>query len=121
MLLIRRGQPPMQGSWSLPGGRVEWGEALEAAALRELVEETGVQADMLGLVDVVDGVFGPQTHYVLVDYAVRWRSGEPRAGDDADDAAFHPLDALHTLGLWSETIRVIALAVERYTRSGIST
>ncbi len=121
VLLIRRGRPPLQGSWSLPGGRVEWGEALEAAALRELAEETGVTADLLGLVDVVDGVFGPDTHYVLVDYAAFWRSGEPQAGDDAVDAAFHPLDGLAGLGLWSETLRVIALAVERYTRSGIST
>src|SRR5882757_1917122 len=108
VLLIRRGTPPMQGAWSLPGGRIEWGERAAAAALRELMEETGVEAELLGLVEVADGLFGPsdipERHYVLIDYAARWRSGEPRAGDDAAYAAFHPLEALDALGLWSETV-----------------
>ena len=114
VLLIRRGKTPLAGAWSLPGGRMEWGETLEAAALRELREETGVEAELLGLVDVVDGLFGAETHYVLIDYAARWLSGEPQAGDDAAAVAFHPVDQLETLGLWSETVRVIGLAVERF-------
>ena len=114
VLLIRRVKPPLEGAWSLPGGRLEWGETLAAAALRELGEETAVCADLLGLVDVVDGLFGAETHYVLVDYAARWRSGEPKAGDDAAEAAFHPLDRLNELGLWSETVRVIRMACRLY-------
>lgn len=116
VLLIRRGRPPLQGGWSLPGGRIEPGERATDAALRELREETGVEAELLGLVDVVDGLFhadapgAPGFHYVLVDYAARWRAGEPRAGDDAAEAAFVRLDALDPLDLWSETLRVIEAA-----------
>lgn len=109
VLLIRRANPPRQGEWSLPGGRIEHGERAADAALRELREETGVEAELGGLVDVVDGLFG-ERHYLLVDYAARWASGEPRAGDDATEARFHPLEAIGGLGLWRETERVIAAA-----------
>lgn len=114
VLLIRRGKPPRMGEWSLPGGRIEPGERAAAAALRELVEETGVTADLVGLLDVVDGVF-PEAgrHYVLIDYLAVWRQGEPVAGDDALDAAFHPLSAVGDLIGWAETARVIRLGAER--------
>ena len=117
VLLIRRGRPPRLGEWSLPGGRLEWGETVADAALRELREETGVEAELLGLIDVVDGLFpaeGPDDvarHYVLIDFAARWLSGEPRAGDDASEAAFHPLAKLDELVDWAETRRVILMAV----------
>ena len=113
VLLIRRGKPPRLGEWSLPGGRIEWGERAADAALRELREETAVQAEILGLLDVVDGLFG-ERHYVLVDYAVRWTSGDARAGDDATEAAFWPAGTAIGLVDWSETKRIIALALERF-------
>ncbi|MGE0740877.1 MAG: NUDIX hydrolase [Hyphomonadaceae bacterium] len=117
VLLIRRGAPPLEGAWSLPGGRIEWGERTADAALRELKEETGVEAQLLGLIDVVDGFFPTPTeaerHYVLIDYAARWIAGEPRAGDDAREARFFAADALDELGLWAETRRVIGLARAR--------
>lgn len=108
VLLIRRGTPPRLGEWSLPGGRIEPGERATDAALRELREETGVEADLIGLIDVVDGLF-PEVgkHYVLIDYLAVWRSGEPVAGDDAASASFHPLAELDRLGMWNETIRII--------------
>jgi 8-oxo-dGTP diphosphatase len=109
VLLIRRGAPPREGEWSLPGGRIEFGERAADAALRELREETGCEGEMIGLIDVVDGLMD-ERHYVLVDYAVRWLSGEPRAGDDAREARFFAPAALGTLGMWSETLRVIEAA-----------
>ncbi|MGE0827738.1 MAG: NUDIX hydrolase [Hyphomonadaceae bacterium] len=121
VLLIRRGKPPREGEWSLPGGRIEWGEGAREAALRELKEETGVEAELLGLVDVVDGLFfsrgggEPQRHqvwghYVLIDYAARWLAHEPCAADDAMDARFFSLMEAEALGLWAETLRVIRAA-----------
>lgn len=114
VLLIRRGRPPKQGEWSLPGGRIEPGERALDAALRELREETGVEAEITGLIDVVDGLF-PEAgrHYVLIDYAARWLAGEPAAGDDALEARFVPLDQVGGLIDWDETRRVIALAAAR--------
>jgi len=119
VLLIRRGRPPLKGAWSLPGGRIEWGERAVDAALRELREETGVEAELLGLLDVVDGLFAGAdgqvaAHYVLIDFAAAWTAGEPQAGDDAAAAVFYPLDRLDELGLWAETVRIIRLAEARY-------
>ena len=90
-LLIRRGHPPLEGEWSIPGGKVEWGETLAEAALRELREETGVEAELGGLIAVYE-IVEPDFHYVLIDYAARWRSGEARAADDADAACFMSFD-----------------------------
>lgn len=111
VLLIRRGSPPRLGEWSLPGGRIEPGERLAVAALRELREETGVEAELIGLVDVVDGLF-PEAgrHYVLIDYAARWVSGEPVAGDDAAEAIFFPFEKALAMVDWDETRRIIRLA-----------
>ncbi len=119
VLLIRRGTAPKLGEWSLPGGRIEPGERTADAALRELREETGVEARLIGLIDVVDGVF-PEAgrHYVLIDYAAEWICGEPSAGDDAAEAAFFPADAAMERVKWSETRRIIsaALAMDRLAR-----
>lgn len=126
VLLIKRGKPPRMGQWSLPGGRIEWGETSEQAALRELAEETGVAARLLGLLDVVDGIFtsretGAVTrHFIMIDYAALWTGGEARAGDDAADARFFPLAEALAAVEWDETRRVIRLAVERFGQTAAS-
>lgn len=111
VLLIRRGRPPREGEWSLPGGRIEAGEGVRQAALRELAEETGVAADLLGIVDVVDGLF-PETghHYVLIDFLAIWTGGEPVAGDDACEAVFLPFDEALACVDWAETRRILKTA-----------
>jgi 8-oxo-dGTP diphosphatase len=113
VLLIRRGKPPRQGEWSIPGGRMEWGETVSAAALRELAEETGVSAELLGLIEVLDHI-SEHGHAVLIDFAARWTGGEPVAGDDAAEARFVPFEQACALVSWSETERIIRLAAERF-------
>jgi 8-oxo-dGTP diphosphatase len=120
VLLIRRGEHPRRGEWSLPGGKLEWGERVEACALRELFEETAVKAALLGFIEVVDGLFpdppvaDDARHYVLIDYAARWVSGEPVGGDDAAEARFFSFDEMRSLGLWSETVRIVEKAAAMF-------
>jgi 8-oxo-dGTP diphosphatase len=111
--LIRRGTPPRKGQWSIPGGKVEWGETLEHALLREVGEETGLIVEILGLIEIVNSMTrndaGAVTHhYVLIDFAARYVSGELRAGSDAEEARWIAFDRIGEYGLWSETKRIIA-------------
>jgi 8-oxo-dGTP diphosphatase len=89
LLLIRRRRPPFEGQFALPGGFVEYGEEIEAAASRELSEETGLRARQLRLV----GVYSrpdrdPRGHTISVAYLIAADAQAPRAGDDAASAEF---------------------------------
>ena len=109
VLLIKRGKAPFLGAWSIPGGRIERGETARDAAVREVLEETGCSIEILALCDVVDSI-GEGFHAVLIDFTARWTGGEPVAGDDATEARFVAYPDIAALGLWSETLRVIALS-----------
>lgn len=118
VLLVRRGKPPFLGAWSIPGGGLRFGETLEAATLREVREETGIEAALRGFLGVfellpdADGEAASTRHVVLVDYWGEWREGAPVAGDDAAEAGFFPLEeALRRPG-WETTRRAIARAAE---------
>jgi len=92
LLLIRRGHGPAQGDWSVPGGRVEAGELLAEAVVRELAEETGLEGvcgELIGWVERLDDNY----HFVILDFAVTLLEpeAEPVAGDDAEEAAWVPL------------------------------
>ena len=103
VLLIERGKSgPLRGFWSLPGGRIEPGEPVRVAALREVLEETGVVAELRGVLDVHEVIrHSPSgrltSHYLLAIFYGRWISGEPVPGDDAAAARFVPIDAVDRL------------------------
>lgn len=88
VLMVERGKEPLKGWWSLPGGLVETGERLEAAIRREVREETGLEVEIVHLLEVFERIIWdsdgkPEYHYVLVDYICRVTGGKPQAGDDA--------------------------------------
>jgi len=115
VLLIQRGKGALQGYWSLPGGHIEPGERARDAALREVREETGVAADLRGLVDLHevilrDAAGGVQAHYLIAVHAGLWLSGTPVAAEDAADARFVPPEGLGDLQLTDGALGLIARA-----------
>lgn len=99
LLMVRRGRGPAQGCWSLPGGRVEAGETLAEAVVRELGEETGLGGVCDAFVGWVERI-EPEGHYVVLDFmATVLEDTEPRAGDDAAEAAWVPLGLVPQLTL----------------------
>lgn len=109
VLLIQRGTAPRKGEWSIPGGRIETGETEREAALRELMEETGVTAKLGAKVATIPALF-EGFNYLLHDYVAIWENGEPVAGDDAAQAVFVPPENLDDLGMWPKTREVIEIA-----------
>jgi 8-oxo-dGTP diphosphatase len=104
VLLVERGKAPLIGLWSLPGGHIEAGETARAAALREVREETGVEAEIGGLIDIhevirrdEDGALA--AHYLLAVFVGRWLGGAPVPGDDVTRARFVALDTVAGLPL----------------------
>ncbi len=121
MLLIKRGKAPFKGQWSIPGGGLDYGEAVRDGLVREIREETGVEVEILGLLDVFEALPRPEggdfaQHVVLIDYVCEWQAGEPVAGDDAAEAEFVPVDtALERLS-WDKTREAVSRACEMRQR-----
>ena len=99
ILLVRRARSPAKGFYSLPGGRVEFGETLHAALHREVDEETALRIDIVGLAGWHEVV--PETagggHYLIMSFAARWRAGEPVLNDELDDFRWLAPDAVGDL------------------------
>jgi 8-oxo-dGTP diphosphatase len=114
VLLVRRARSPAGGSYSLPGGRVEFGETLHAALHREVAEETALRIEVIGLAGWLEVV--PETsgggHYLIMSFAARWTTGEPVLNDELDDFRWLPPDALGDLKLTDGLQEVIRSARE---------
>jgi len=130
-LLIRRGNEPLLGEWSIPGGTLEIGESLEEGVARELLEETGIEVRVLELIEVFDRIYleggstgaevgrKPRFHFVIADYLCERLSGEPRAGSDVTDVAFAREEELARFHLTETATRVLkkAFSMDRARRA----
>ena len=108
VLIIRRGQAPRKGDWSIPGGRIEPDESEQDAVLRELFEETGITAKLGPKIIALPAHFEGKD-YLLHDYVAFWEHGEPCAADDAMDAKFVTQAELATIPMWAKTHEVIEM------------
>ncbi len=113
VLLVRRGEPPMRDIWAFPGGRVEFGESLAAAAAREVMEETAITVDVDGAIDQAEILIrndagAVERHYVLIVFAGTWLAGEPVAGDDAAEARWVDVADLAQFQKTPDTDRILA-------------
>jgi len=124
VLLVRRGNEPLKGHWSLPGGLLELGESLTDGVVREVREETGLTVEPVELIELLDRIYREgervRYHYVIADYLCRVAGGALRAASDADAvrwverAEWNRQDALQgSLGLDPITVRVIETGWQR--------
>ncbi len=117
VLLVKRKFEPRAGWWCLPAGFMEAGETPELSAVRELQEETGVIAQLTGLFGVYAGFDDPRVRAVLILYTGEATGGEERAGDDAIELAWFPLDALPDELAFASHRQALAELVERLMRA----
>jgi 8-oxo-dGTP diphosphatase len=115
VLIVRRGSPPLQGEWSIPGGMLEVGETVVEGVRRELAEETGVEASVHGVIEVferisLDAEGKPVYHYVVLDHFCELVRGEARAGSDVTDVAWVSEVDLEKYSLTPSATRVIQKA-----------
>jgi ADP-ribose pyrophosphatase YjhB (NUDIX family) len=106
VLLVRRGQEPLKGEWSIPGGALELGETLNAGIRREVAEETGLAVTVLRIVEVLEKIVladdshRVRYHYVLVDFLCRVDGGTMRCATDAADARWVAHEELNSHGVY---------------------
>lgn len=112
VLLVKRNNPPHAGQWAIPGGRINFGETLQQAAEREILEETGIRIKAGEPVFAFDDIRHDdhnrcRLHYVVVDLAAEYLGGEPVAGDDAAEAMWVSADELGSLPVNPTTLQLL--------------
>lgn len=114
ILLIKRGKAPHYGRWMIPGGALEWGETLEAAAAREVREETGIEIEIEAFVETIEAILPGDEghHFVIMDYAARSIGGILKADSDALDAVWAKAASLARYDLTDELQAVIEKAAQ---------
>jgi 8-oxo-dGTP diphosphatase len=122
ILMAQRGKEPLKGWWSLPGGALETGESLDQAVRREILEETGLTVEPVGVFEIFeriirDGDGRAEYHYVLIDYTCRVKGGEPRPGDDVCSVAWMRPADLRGLQITEGTLAVIERAFRKQRKS----
>ena len=122
VLLAKRGKEPGYGKWSIPGGAVELGETLKEGLLREIMEETSLQVEIGGMVEVLEWISRDENnqikyHYVLVDYWCKCLSVEINPSSDALDAKWVLLSEISNYDLPLVTLEVIDKAFSNYKAS----
>jgi 8-oxo-dGTP diphosphatase len=118
VVLVKRGNPPLSGEWSIPGGALEIGETLRQATAREALEETGLTVEVGELLGVYDRILRDadertRYHYVLVDFLCHRIAGEPQAAGDAAEARWFTRAEVGRLSLANDTAEVIKLGFEK--------
>jgi 8-oxo-dGTP diphosphatase len=116
VLLVRRGQAPLKGEWSLPGGALELGETLRAGIVREVLEETGMVVVPGSIIEVLDRITHDEArvryHYVLIDFICHVSGGKLMSGSDADDSCWVEHSELGRYNLAPVTLQVIEKAFQ---------
>ncbi len=112
VLLVERGNEPLKGVWSLPGGAVEAGETLREAVRREVREETGLEVEPVSAGEIFERIMPdaagqPEYHYVLIDYLCRVTGGVLAPASDAARAEWVPRAALSSYRITEGTLGVI--------------
>jgi len=120
ILLVKRGNHPNKGKWTIPGGHLEPGETIISAAKREIYEETGLKINNPVLIDAVDLIQKNENgellkHYILIDYAVREFKGIEIAGSDATEIKWVDKSQIKNYVEWDKTVKIITKSLQNKT------